>query len=306
MPSNKSKQTPRPSQDVYVGQGIACEFEAIGTKWNVEIFDAQNDQIVADIKKRIDTFDQHYSRFRPDSLVTQMSKTPGVYKLPHDAKPMLDMYQDLYTVTDGQVTPLIGQVLADAGYDAEYSFLPKTVTPPPTWDECLDYDFPILTIKHPVLLDFGALGKGYLVDIIGELLRDRGYEEFIINAGGDILCHGTRTTQIALENPSNNEEAIGVANINNQALCGSAGNRRKWAGYNHIINPTTLASPIDTGAVWVTADTAAMADAMTTALYFAPPEQLQKRYTFNYAIIAHDNSLLYSAGFPATFFDEQE
>jgi thiamine biosynthesis lipoprotein len=259
------------------------------------------DGILDKIKKRIEVFDKNYSRFRNDSFVTKMSQETGTYILPTDAKPMLDLYNQLYDLTEGHMTPLIGQALSDAGYDAHYSFSKKDMRRVPEWDDCLNYDFPKLTIKKPVLLDFGALGKGYLVDIIGELLEQNGCHQYVINAGGDILVAG-QTVQAALEHPADTTQAVGVAEITNQALCGSAGNRRAWGTYTHIMDPMSLTSPKHIAAVWAVADQAMLADALTTALYFTSAEALHKRYTFEYALVNEHFGLEYSRGFPAEFF----
>lgn len=278
-------------------------FEAIGTLWEIELADCEETKsIVEAVKVRIDEFDKNYSRFRADSLVTKMSTQAAIYQLPADAKPILDLYQELYEVTDGLMTPLIGQVLSDAGYDASYSLKPKAMSKAPKWADCIEYNYPQLLVKKPVLLDFGACGKGYLVDILAVLLKDYGCKEFIINAGGDMLHQGSKEIEVALEHPDNFNEAIGIANIKNQALCGSAGNRRAWAGYNHIMDSYTLKSPAHIKAVWVIAKTTMLADALATALYFTEPKQLLKRYNFNYALVKQDLSFGYSSGFAARFF----
>ena len=299
MPSPRSKLKPSLSKGLE-----SFSFEAIGTTWEVEA--VQITQIIKDkVLARIEEFDQAYSRFRSDSLVTVMSYEAGIYTLPDDAKPMMDLYRDLYKVTKGLVTPLIGRALSDAGYDAQYSFAKKDMYPSPAWNESLDYKFPKLVIKKPVLLDFGALGKGYLVDIIGELLIKNGIEQFIINAGGDILVKG-QTAQVALEHPLDPSQAIGIADIVSQSICGSAGNRRAWGEFTHIIDPKNLSSPTQYSAVWAVAGSAMLADAMTTALYFTSPEVLHKRYNFEYALLSKELSLEYSQNFPATFFDGAE
>ena len=98
------------------------EFEAIGTHWKIQIHDEISDSLRSDIfalvHKRIAEYDKNYSRFRSDSLVTEMSKQIGVYTLPNDAKPMFDLYEQLYRLTNGSVTPLIGNLLEESGYDA--------------------------------------------------------------------------------------------------------------------------------------------------------------------------------------------
>jgi len=270
--------------------------------WFIELFDAPEMDYLDAIKKWIGKFDTHYSRFRADSLVSKMSRTTGEYRLPDDAEPMFDLYKELYDASDGLITPLIGQTLSDAGYDATYSLQPQKLQVPPAWEDCLIYDYPLLTVKKPVLLDLGALGKGYLVDIIGDLLQKNGVEHYVINAGGDIFCCTPMPIEVALENPFKTAEAVGIAKIANQALCGSAGNRRVWANFTHILNPKTLLSPQHLAAVWVTADTTMLADALTTALFFMPPEELHKRYTFNYGLVTEQSEIQTSKDFPARFF----
>ncbi len=292
--------------------GIHYRFEAIGTHWVIDIDQADEPLDETILKQaifdRIEQFDKDYSRFRDDSLVTQMSQEAGNYALPDDARALVDLYKKLYDVSGGNVTPLIGQTLSDAGYDKDYLLQPGSLSQPPSWDTALEYNWPVLTIKQPALLDFGAAGKGYLVDIIAELLLDRGAVSFCINAGGDIVCRTADTvpTEIALEHPSDPTLAIGVANITNQSLCGSAGNRRAWGRadqrYHHIISPKTLQSPRHIAAVWAVAETGLLADAMTTALFFVTPDILLEQFRFAYAIVNADNSLQHSDNFPGSFY----
>jgi len=282
-------------------------FDAIGTRWQIEFTltgEATTAAVEAVIRQRIDQFDALYSRFRSDSLVSAMAKRAGLYRLPADAQPLFDLYESLYYHTDGAFTPLIGQVLVDAGYDAAYSLRPKALHRPPDWKQVLVYGYPMLTLKKPVLLDVGAAGKGYLVDIISGILIDKGITSYVINAGGDILQRSLagKTLQVALEHPGDITQAIGVAAIINQSICGSSGNRRAWQGMHHIINPHTLRPVTDITAVWVVADTTMLADALSTCLFFVSPNQLKTTYTFEYALVRSDDSLEYSSGFPATFF----
>ena len=154
------------------------EFEAIGTLWNIDLYDLDNQDILKIsnlIKARIELFDKTYSRFRPDSLISEMGKISGTYRLPEDAKEMIDLYRRMFDATSGKVTPLIGQVLVDAGYDANYSLTPKPkISPAKLWSEVIEYNFPNITLKEPAVLDFGAIGKGYLIDIISNLLSQNG------------------------------------------------------------------------------------------------------------------------------------
>jgi thiamine biosynthesis lipoprotein len=283
-------------------------FEAIGTHWFLDFYQPSinydYEKLVSSIRTRIDEFDMNYSRFRDDSLVHRMSKCSGVYKLPEDAKTLLNLYKSLYDVTDGLLTPLIGKPLSDAGYDANYSFVPKKMHSPPPWEEVIDYDESEIRLSRPALLDFGAAGKGYLVDIIVELIKSKQLDNFCVNAGGDMYYSlaDLAAADVGLEHPDNYEQIIGIARISNQAICGSAGNRRKWANFNHVLNPSSLSSPKDFQAIWVVADSTILADGLSTALCFRSAMALKKHYNFEYAAIKENGTLVFSKSFPAEFF----
>lgn len=277
-------------------------FEAIGTKWEVVFSHPDPDACIAQAHERIAAFDRAYSRFRDDSLVSAMAREAGTYTLPQDAEPMLSLYIELYKKTLGAFTPLIGQTLVEAGYDAKYSLTPKSLHRPQPLEEVLSYTHPTLTLHTPALLDFGAAGKGYLVDIIFNLLVDAHASSITVDAGGDIRLSSDTEARIGLEDPDDTTKAIGVATLKGASICGSAGNRRAWADYTHILDPFTLESPKHIRAVWVVADTTMLADALTTCLYFVPPATLARDYHFSYLMLMDDRSVVRSPDFPGEIF----
>lgn len=219
----------------------------------------------------------------------------------------------MYEATGGLVTPLIGKVISDAGYDSNYSLQPKTeILSAKKWGDVMSYKHPILTVYEPISLDFGAIGKGYAIDLIAQLLIEQGLKEFTINAGGDICHHSSNPNsnnpiRIGLEHPNNPKQVIGVAEITNKSICGSSGNRRAWGDFHHIINPETVTSPKHISAVWVIAGgpgSTAVADALTTGLFFVEPTILSQRLKigFEYLIVYADNTMKKSSGFTAEVF----
>ena len=285
------------------------EFNAIGTTWSIQINDLITDAAWHDLLQRlhmrIEIFDETYSRFRSDSILTMMSKEAGVYPMPQDGFELLNYYEQLYKITNGHVTPMIGSTMVEAGYDPSYTFTKKTMHQPPQWDDVLDYDLKHITIKQPVVLDFGAAGKGYLVDILGKIIEESGVESYLINAGGDIRyrTNSAKILEIGLENPNDASEVIGITNLSGSSLCASAGNKRRWADLNHIINPKTLQSPTNIIATWVSADTTLVADGLATALFFTKPDVLADQFTFSYAVLHSDMSLQSASNFPVTLFE---
>ncbi len=287
------------------------EFKAIGTTWVIDIGDVISNEIEISLKdtvlKRTGEFEQNYSRFRNDSLVTKMSHNAGTYTLPDDAQLLFEVYKKLYVATGGMVSPFMGQTLSDAGYDASYSLTPKPeITKPPKWEDILDYNHPKITLKKPILFDFGAAGKGYLVDIVSEIINKAGIKNYTVNAGGDIAYKNIfdKKLRVGLENPEDFKQVLGVAEIINQSICGSAGSRRAWGEYTHIINPETGKSPENILAIWVTADNTVIADGLTTALFFTEPEKIRGMFKCEYAIVYSDHSAKVSPSFPGNFFSE--
>lgn len=282
------------------------DFEAIGTKWVIDILESASDlqKIIKKIQQEIGDFSNVFSRFEKNSEIFLAGKSKRKIEIPKKYLPLVDIYQELYKLTDGMFTPLVGNLLVEAGYDENYSLSPSGLKPLLAWGKVLDYDPPFLEIKKPWVLDFGAGGKGFLTDLVGKILENHGIHSYSIDAGGDIL-HESKTKEllkVGLEHPENFNQVLGVAKIANQSICGSSGNRRKWDKYHHIFNPKTLNSVSDVLAVWVIADSGLLADALSTCLFFVSPEALKPNFKFEHLIIYPDLSFNKSKDFSGEIF----
>src|SRR3989344_3659400 len=143
-----------------------------------------------------------------------------------------------------------------------------------------------ILITEPVLIDIGALGKGYFVDLIVAFLRKEGITNFLVDGSGDMYYQSSenRTLKIGLEDPSDETKVIAKVDFSGGAMCSSAGNRRKWRQYHHIIDPISSESPKDILATWAIAQNTALADGLATSLFLVSPETLLPHYDFEYLI----------------------
>jgi FAD:protein FMN transferase len=283
----------------------AWHFGAIGTHWEIDTVDPLDDGIKATVSNRIEEFDQVYSRFRDDSVVTEISRRAHTIELPEDAIGLFALYKALYDATGGALSPLVGDALNHLGYDASYRLtsLPGPPPPVPAFDEVLSLEGRTLTCYRPVTIDIGAVGKGYLVDIVGKLLEDEGITAFTIDASGDLLHRGDSPESVGLENPRDPERVVGVATVANGALAASATNRRMWGdGVHHIIDGLTGLPTASIEATFVIADSAALADGVATALFMATPEELAPVGDYEWLIMSSDGSLRASPRFPGEVF----
>lgn len=216
--------------------------------------------------------------------MARIAASAGTFTFPDDAGPLFDTYRRLYAATDGAMSPLVGRALENLGYDRAYSLRPSgRRTRVPRWDESFAWDGRALTTARPVSVDVGAAGKGYLVDIVGGMLREAGVTEFIVDASGDILHAGVEPIRVGLEHPLDPTKAIGVANLRGESICASASNRRAWGdGLHHVIDATTGLPARNVVATWAIAESALDADGIATALFFADPERIAAEFRFTY------------------------
>jgi thiamine biosynthesis lipoprotein len=176
-------------------------------------------------------------------------------------------------------------------------------TPPPAWEDAIAWDGSSLTTYSPVVLDVGAAGKGYLVDLVTELLRSHGIANLVVDASGDIVHAGLQPTRVALEHPLDASKAIGVASLANGALCASASNRRSWGdGLHHVIDASTGLPTSRVIATWVLAPTGLVADGLATALFFAEPSRLGALAPFQWVRMLSTGRVEHSADFEGELF----
>lgn len=279
-------------------------FTAIGTQWQIETEAPLHDDLVQRVYRRIDEFDLAYSRFRGDSLVSGVATSAGTVEFPDDALALFELYDTLFETTEGAVTPLIGQALTDLGYDAEYSLTRKRASRPAAdWRSDIRRNGSTVTTTTPQLIDVGAAGKGYLVDIVGDILIDAGVTEFVIDASGDLLVSTAEPRRIALEHPFDPTLAIGVIELSRGSICASGSNRRVWGeGLHHILDGRTGQPASDVIATWAIADTALVADGLATALFFSRPDRLAAVYDFHYVRVFSSGRAERSVGLPGELF----
>lgn len=320
------------------------------------------------VEQRIRAFVEEYesvlSRFRTDSLVSRMAcaEHGGDFEFPTWAQPLFAIYDEFYAATHGAFDACVGADLLALGYDNSVQFVPESAGSaskdsvsgswanysralPVTWaDISRDNGGTTLHTSQPVQLDFGAAGKGYFVDFVTQILKDElGGEmpansdlpsdcDFLVNAGGDMrACFSKENNQIkvALENPFDTTQAVGVASIASGALCASSAARRRWKvkGANcladnafesnliatHLINALdgTPSQKLSASWTYVPAKTCdfstAYADALATALFVSQESDLQKIVQTTgaeFAVILPNHALRKTSAFPARFFAE--
>jgi thiamine biosynthesis lipoprotein len=278
-------------------------FDAIGTRWTIETDAPLPAPVIDSVGAVISRFDQDWSRFRDDSVVSQLARGGGSVPAPPDADAMLEVYAQLDAATDGAVNPLVGDSLARLGYDARYSFAPEDPRRAPAdWRDRLTWGDGMLGLTASATIDVGAVGKGRLVDLVLDVLTAAGESEVIVDASGDMAVRGG-AQRVGLEHPFDPRRAIGVIEVQDAALCASATTRRAWgSGLHHVLDARTGA-PVDAyAATWAVAPTAMQADALATALFFDGGPELAAAWDAPWVRMRTDGRVEWSPGCTAELF----
>lgn len=283
-------------------------YESMGTKWKISIGEDLSLEKFKELEEKVvkasQDFDRTYSRFIPQSLISRIATQTGTLEVPNDLVKMLRLYFELYPLTDKKLNPLIGHTISDLGYDATYTLVPKTEVrkTPDLLETIRIIDGTHLGIKEPVLIDLGALGKGYFVDRIAELLEKEGITQYLVDGSGDIRYRGEEKIRVGLEDPRDATKVVGMLDMSTSSMASSGTNRRQWGKYHHVIDPHTSVSTEGIMATWVTAPTCAIADALASAFFFVSPEEIADTYAYEYAIMNSEGRVKRSLGFKAEFY----
>ncbi len=126
-------------------------------------------------------------------------------------------------------------------------------------------------------MDFGGIAKGYASGRVMEVFQEHGIESGIVSLGGNVQTLGLRPDgkkwRVGIQAPEGAQgEILAVLETENRAVITSGGYERYFEEqgktYVHIVNPGTgYPAEGDLASVTVVSGDAALADALSTALY---------------------------------------
>ncbi|MEN6594975.1 MAG: FAD:protein FMN transferase [Clostridiaceae bacterium] len=161
-----------------------------------------------------------------------------------------------------------------------------------------------------MLLDVGAIAKGYAVQQVIETLKSEGVTSLLISAGGNVAAIGTRPDgtnwKVGIQDPYGSG-LICAVNVDAQSLVTSGTYERYYTvdgkNYHHIIDPETLYPSAYFDSVSVLCADSGLADALTTGLFCMPLEQGQQLVASLDGVealwVQPDGTQVMSAGFGA-------
>ncbi len=134
----------------------------------------------------------------------------------------------------------------------------------------------VLFDRADVELNLGGIGKGFALDRMAEQLVANGLDEFLLHGGrSSVLARGDHNSTggwpVGIGNPLFTDRRLGTLLLRDQALSTSGSNiqyfRHQGQRYGHILDPRTGWPVEGQLSVTVVAESAAVADALSTAFF---------------------------------------
>ncbi len=225
------------------------------------------------------------SRFDPHSELMQLSAQIGL------AVPVSEMLYEVVQFalavageTAGAFDPTFGREMETRGFNREHRTRAIVRTPLEPGgdvsyrDVALDPDHHTIALLRPLILDLGAVAKGFAIDMAARELRP--FEDFAINAGGDLYLGGRSPAgtpwSIGIRHPRRDHHLIASVCASDAAVCTSGDYERTTADAcagGHILDPRSGAPSTAVASVTVVAPTAMAADALATAAFVLGPHE---------------------------------
>ncbi len=155
-----------------------------------------------------------------------------------------------------------------------------------------------------------GIAKGRVIDGATAVLQTQGYQNILVEAGGDLAARGVRADgqpwRVGITHPRQAEGHLSVLSVTEQAAATSGDYQHSFShdfAQHHIVDPRSGISPAELASVTVLAPTAMAADALSTAVMVLGSEAglaLIDQLPGTAALVVNKKmQLMQSANFPA-------
>ena len=252
----------------FVSTFMACapdthiEFEhtglAQGSTYQIKYVHTKNMELQTEIDRVFAEIDNSMNAWMPESIISRLNADSNWVVADKHFLAVLDRSREIAEETNGQFDPTLGPLIQlwGFGYDevrgdiSEKNIMEKKAL---TGMDKVDQDGNRIRLKPGSSIDFNAIAQGYTVDMLAELLEDKGIKRYMVEVGGEIRARGLNIKNlewaIGVDKP--NEQIIAgnrfqfILRLNNAALATSGSYRKFWVDeetgirYSHTIDPKT-------------------------------------------------------------------
>ncbi|HZZ30319.1 MAG TPA: FAD:protein FMN transferase [Pirellulales bacterium] len=279
----------------FTRRAMACEFAVFlnagqypqGTEAALESLD-----LVEQLESQLTVFrdTSEIVRINQTAQTAEVEVEPRLFELLVRAKKIYDATEGAYDIATGKITKLWG-FYRRQGNMPDTQGLDAVLQHGGMRNVKLDENRRTVRFLAPdVEFNLGSIGKGYALDRMAELLRERGIRDYLLHGGNSsVLARGRKgfgrelskpsphAWWIGLRHPLEPQRRIGELQLCDRALGTSGSNTQFFIHeghrYGHILDPRSGWPAEGMLSTTVAAGTAAEADALATALYVLGPKK---------------------------------
>jgi thiamine biosynthesis lipoprotein len=258
---------------------------ALGTSYHITYLAKEELNFQREIDSLFQVFNQSMSTYIPTSDISRINSGDSSVVVDQMFREVFELSGKVFEATEGYFDPTVGVLVNAWGFGPGTALEMDSIKV----DSLLDYvgfkkvainpDNKIKKSNPAIYFDFNAIAKGYSVDRLAVLLKQKGITDFLIEVGGELVAVGENRVKekrwvVAIDDPMMEESRTYKRTLYMKDIAmASSGNYRKFkidpetgAKYVHTIDPKTgYTKNSNILATSVMAKDCATADAFATA-----------------------------------------
>jgi len=231
--------------------------KAQGTTYSIKYRNQFESVSQSQIDSLFNVFDQSLSRYKPNSLLSQINSAKKTAPLDSHLLEVINFANHLEAGTDGAFSISILPLLKLWGFSGKKpSSKPNPISINKTLEITRNNKYRINGLcifksNRKIALDLDGIAQGYCVDFLSSFLLSRGVTHFVVEIGGEVYAHGTDTSgnpwRVGVQDPDylmgmKLTEGL-ILNLSAKAIT-TSGSYQKYVQYgdqyfSHIIDPRT-------------------------------------------------------------------
>lgn len=275
-------------------RAMACQFEAV---FNAGQYENDTEAALRALDE-VDRLEDQLSYFRATSEIARINVLAA--EEPVEVEPrlfdLLKLAMQLHAETEGAFDIAAGALWEAWGFSRRQGSVPSEEAIADALEKSgsqhveLDESNRTVRLKRPgVRLNLGAIGKGYALDRAGAIVAAAGIEDYLLHGGqSSVLARGSRRDapfdrpplqpgwSVGIRDPLKPEHRLTELRLEDRTL-GTSGSamqffRHRGRRYSHIVDPRTGWPAEGVLSATVLAPSAAIADALSTAMFVKGPD----------------------------------
>lgn len=259
----------------------------MNTDITYRVFSDEPEELIQLAKQELIRLENQLSRFIPGSEICRINQAAGkgTVEISMETFQILSVATTLAEITQGYFDVTIGRLVELWDYKHSHDIpdranIIETLHAVNYRDLLLNsHELTAGLSKEGQIIDLGGIGKGYASDRCMKILQENGVSSAFVNIGGNVSTLGNKPDgtpwAVGIRHPRHNDRLFGAVMVSGKAVVTSGDYERYFIDNegtrrHHILNPIT-GYPSESGltSVTVVADSAMLADALSTAIFVA-------------------------------------